>query len=746
VHPTDEDFAAQLRATFYAEAIEHVEALSRGLLELEGLPASARRSELLDGMFREAHSLKGASAAASQPRITAVCQSMETVLASWRGGASEPIATEIDSVSDALDTVVALLEPSTGPARTVKAGSEIVRAPDHPASHPDPGHAATSTPVSPPPDPSSAPSSTAATGTQDTMVRVAAGKIDALMLQAEEMLAIKLAQNRHASGARDLDTRTRAWRKGWDAARADLASVDRLTPAALRRVRAVLDGTSAFAAELSARTSALAAGAEQDRRHVGPLVDDMLAQVESVLMLPFSSISALFGKMVRDLARQEGKEVDLVVSGAETELDRRILERLKDPLVHAIRNAVSHGIETPEGRATAGKPERGVVRVVVSRLEDSRVSIEVTDDGRGLDPAGIRDAAVATGAATREQVELLDDDRSLSLAFEPGVSTNPIVTDISGRGVGLNVVRRNIEELEGAVSFRSAAGGGSTLRLVVPTALATIRGVVVEVGGRPYVVPTTLLYRVMRVSRDSIKTAANQPTILVDERPVPMVDLAALVGIPRPRDRKPDDRIQAFVLGGRDERITFGVDRVMREQDVLVKSLGPQLARVASVSGATVLETGQVAPVFDTRGLIAAANALWQAGGALGQEEEPAEVAPSILIAEDSVTSRMLLRNILTTAGFRVRTTCDGSEALTVLKTELFDAVVSDVQMPKIDGFELTVRIRADARTARIPVILVTGRESQSDKARGIEAGANAYLIKSNFDKNNLLETLRRLT
>ena len=740
---TDEEFAVQLAAMFRAEAMEHVEALSSGLLELENAPAVERKSELLDEMFRAAHSLKGAAGAAGESLIATTCRSMETILAVWKSSDSDPAAEEVDAVSQALDDVVAELGAQAQPDAPAAAGASGADAPPEEGG-PAPESPSDGTgPVAQEPRTAVKPAAPASAG--ETMVRVAASKVDALMLQSEELLAVKLAQGRHAGAARDLDAEVRAWRKSWNAAATDLAGLEQLSPQALRRVRMLLEKTSSFATDLSGRVSALSANAEQDRRHLGPLIDDLLAQVERVLMLPFSSISALFAKMVRDLAKQEGKAVDLFMSGVETELDRRVLERLKDPLVHAIRNAVSHGIEMPAERETIGKPPRGTVRIEVSRLEDARVAITVADDGRGLDPAAIRAAAVQAGAATHEQADLLDDDRSLRLAFEPGVSTSPIITDISGRGVGLNVVVRNVEEIDGTVAFESIRDAGTTLRIVVPTTLATIRGVVVDVAGRPFVVPTTLLQRVFRVEKDSVKTAASQPTTLLDERPMPLVDLASLLGLSRPRRTANGRYLQGFVLGHGDERIAFSVDAVLREQDVLVKSLGPQLASVANVSGATVLETGQVAPVFDTRGLIATAGELWRAGRGGPVPDDETQEKRRVLVVEDSVTSRMLLRNILATAGFAVRTTCDGTEAMTALKSERFDAVVSDVEMPRTDGLELTSQIRADRDLAHLPVVLVTGRESDADRTRGIHVGANAYLVKSSFDTSRLLETLHRL-
>lgn len=748
MEPVDDDFQALLRATFRAEAQEHVEALSARLLELEKTSAPARQSELVDEMFREAHSLKGAAGSVDAAEIGRVCQEMESVLSSWRSGEAAPTADGIDSVSTALDTILGLLESAAGAGPSGDISSAGGTEPSAEAGSPSDRGSVSAGIVAEPeliPAPAAVHEPAPAPAGTEAMIRVAENKIDELLLAAEELLTAKLATQRHAAAARELAADVAAWRKTWTAGRAALAEADSLSREDLRPIRELLDQTADVAAKLSSRTAALAAEAQQDRWTVDPLVDDLLAQVGRVVMLPFSSITGLFPKTVRDLARQQDKLADAVVRGGGTELDRRVLERLKDPLVHAIRNAVSHGIELPADREAKGKSRSGTVVIEASRLDGGKVSVTVSDDGRGLDAAKLRHSAMEAGLPAQTSGRL-DDERAMALAFESGVSTSPNVTTISGRGVGLSVVKENIEELDGTVALDSAPGLGTTLRIVVPTTHATIHGVVVEVAGRPFVVPTARLNGVFRIPSGSVRTAASVPTTLIDGQVVPLVTLARILGLGPASHDESARNLQVFVLGSAVERVAFIVDRVVSEQPLLVKGLGPQLRTVANVSGATVLANGQVAPVLDQRGILAAASSITRGRQVAQVPEEEAEPQPeAVLVVEDSVTSRMLLRNILTTAGFDVRTACDGAEALTALKSEHFDLVVSDIQMPNMDGFDLTAAIRADPELKHLPVVLVTSLESPEDKARGLEVGASAYLVKRGFDQSNLLDTVRGL-
>lgn len=327
------------------------------------------------------------------------------------------------------------------------------------------------------------------------------------------------------------------------------------------------------------------------------------------------------------------------------------------------------------------------------------------------------------------------------LAFQSGISTSSIITDISGRGLGLAIVREKVEQLGGTVAIESHPDAGTTFRIALPLTLANFRGVLVGVGGQFFIIPIASIGRVARLADMDIRTVENRETISLDEKAVSLVRLGDVLGLPSKAAAGKSAGEMAIVLDLGSTRIAFQVDEVIGEQEVLVKPLGPQLARVRNIAGASVLGTGQVVPVLNVPDLMKSAVKF-----AAGMPVQPAETrTQSVLVVEDSITSRALLKNILESAGYAVTTAVDGVDAYTVLKTAVFDLVVSDVEMPRMDGFELTAKVRSDKQLAELPIVLVTALESHEYRERGIDVGANAYIVKSSFDQSNLLEVIRRL-
>jgi two-component system chemotaxis sensor kinase CheA len=342
----------------------------------------------------------------------------------------------------------------------------------------------------------------------------------------------------------------------------------------------------------------------------------------------------------------------------------------------------------------------------------------------------------------------MSESEALALIFQTDVSTSPIITQLSGRGLGLAIVREKAEKLGGRVSVESQRNVGTTIRIALPVAVATFRGILVEVAKRLFVVPTAQVERVVRFKAADVQTVEGRETLSLNGRAVSLVRMAQTLELP-PVERagEPVASTPAVILGAKDQRVAFAVDAVLDEQEVLVKRFDKPLSRVRNIAGATVLASGQVAPILNIADLLKSAR---KGGGAatpttVGAKPAEAEAA-SILVVEDSITSRMLLKGILESAGYKVKTAVDGLEAFTTLRAQKFDLVVSDVEMPRLNGFDLTARIRADKKLAELPVILVTALESREDRERGVDVGANAYLVKSNFDQSNLLEAVRRLT
>ncbi len=461
-------------------------------------------------------------------------------------------------------------------------------------------------------------------------------------------------------------------------------------------------------------------------------------------MLPVSILLESFPRMVRDIAAEEGKELSWEVVGEDTQIDRRVLEELKDPLIHIVRNSIDHGIEGPEAREKHGKPRAGVISLTVERADKDKVEIAIRDDGGGVDLLMVKEAAVERGFLSEAEALALGEQENLELIFLPELSTSQILTDISGRGLGLAIARERIKTVGGRLTVETMPGAGTIFRIQVPVTLATFRCVLVESRGRIFAIPTASVDQVVRVYPSNVLSVDRRDSIAIDGRPVSLANLGDVLGLRMPTGGEDATRNRpAIVLLVSGSRVAFRVDEVLGEQEVLEKSLGTQLRRVRNVSGATVLPTGEVVPILNPSDLLRSA-ALGPAPLELRpakRDERPRE----ILVADDSVTSRMLVKNILETAGYKVTTAADGEEAFDALSSKSFDLLVSDIDMPRMDGFALCARLRALASTAELPILLLSSRDSREAREKGIDAGADAYISKSGLEQSSLLEVVGRL-
>jgi len=769
----DEEFQKKLMATFKVEAREHLSAISSGLIELEKAPAE-KQPAIIEIVYRESHSLKGAARSVNLPEVVSVCQAMESVFSALKRGAISIAPGQIDVLYEALDRIGKLVSgeaasqtietndlirrleaavsgsgppaPGTGQKHERAAG----RPPESDTSKPDQDIRASSADTSPVSAPPAALSET---------VRISTAKLDSLFLQAEELLSVKLATGQRAAELRDVKKTFGLWKKEYGKARGRGA-----------------EGLAKFTASLEAKLTTLVKAAEYDHRSFGAKVDSLLDNMKKALMLPFSSLADAFPRLARDLSRDAGKDADLTIVGKDIELDRRILEEMKDPIMHLVRNCVDHGIEMPDERERKKKTPKGGISIAVAS-RDNKVEIVVSDDGAGIDITKITSSAVKQGILSREEADRLDEREALLLIFHSGVTTSSIITDLSGRGLGLAIVREKVEKLNGAVSVETRPDEGTTFRMVVPVTLATFRGVLVRVGEQVFVLPSTNVERVVRVKREEIKSVENRETLSLNERAISFSRLGNVLGVsgdPRDEGRgtrdvtretrdelvnRPSSKrsgrpssigtetesvLQAVVLGSAEKRMAFQVDEVLQEQEVLVKALGRQLSRVRNVAGATVLGNGKAVLILNVPDLMKSAVKITSPSPIRSVPGDKAK-RRSILVVEDSITSRSLLKNILDSAGYDVKAAVDGVDAFTALRTQTFELVVSDVQMPRMDGFELTARIRADKKLSDLPVVLVTALESREDREHGIDVGANAYIVKSSFEQSNLLSVIQQL-
>lgn len=796
----DQEFMNHLLAIFKVEADEHLKMISSGLIELEKTETPDKQAEIVEVVFREAHSLKGAARSVNLTDLEALCQMMEGVFAAMKRHELKGSPELFDLLQQAVDHIGRLLPVVEGKrsakekslhreligrleeaAKGEEAGfgildsgsetrqaeiEEAAKAEDLPPfSEPQPPapEPPAQRPAQQPAAPESqtgAPEQVLCPGITET-VRVATTKLSSVLLQSEEMLSAKLAAGQRVVQMRETRSAFVAWKKEWGKVApvvqglrkllekpAEAGAEERLGEIRreLARLSDFLEWNSAFMKSLEGKYAAEAKAAEYDSRVLGGMVSNLLDDMKKVMMLPFSSLLEIFPKVVRDLSRDHGKEVALDIRGGEIEVDRRILEEMKDPLVHLVRNCIDHGIERPAEREGKNKERQGTVTISVSP-RDNKVEVVVADDGAGIGIARVRAAVQKLGLVPPEKMAELPDGDLLLYVFQSGVSTSPIITEISGRGLGLAIVREKVEKLGGTISLESQPDAGTTFRILLPLTVATFRGILVRSGEQVFVLPTTHVERVVRLKTDEIRTVENRETIHFDGRAVSLARLGDVLQLPaKKQDKEHSGRFSAVVLAVGDRRIAFLADEIMNEQEVLLKNLGPQLSRVRNLSGATVLGSGRVVPILNVPDLMKSAVTFIAPSAGMEPEAREEETRrESVLVVEDSITSRTLLKNILESAGYDVATAVDGIDAFTLLRSADFDLVVSDVDMPRMNGFDLTAKIRGDKKLSEMPIILVTALQSREDRERGIDVGANAYIVKSSFDQSNLLEVIRRL-
>ncbi|RMI27690.1 MAG: hybrid sensor histidine kinase/response regulator [Calditrichaeota bacterium] len=586
--------------------------------------------------------------------------------------------------------------------------------------------------------------------------RVSAEKLDAILFQSEEMLAARLNAEQQAAEIQEILLQMDLWRKEWDRVRSQVQRLRQKRPPGnhsgeeasnhhWRKIGDFLERNEAFLNRIHQRLRELARASRSDFHTLQGMVDRLLEDTQKILMLPFSTLTQIFPRLVRDISRSLGKEAELIIQGSEVEMDKRILEELKDPLIHLLRNCLDHGLETPEVRQQRGKPPRGTITVAISQLDGGKVELLISDDGNGIDVEKVKQAAVRAGTLTEQEAAEMEDRETLMLIFRSQVSTSPIITELSGRGLGMSIVQEKVEALGGSISVETEPGAYTRFRIILPLTLARFRGVLVEVAGQLFVVPSGHVERVLRVFPSQIKTVEHRETITVNGRVLPLVPLAEILELPPHPVDSPEACRPVLVLTSGSTAIAFTVDRILNEQEVLVKSLGRQLLRVRNIGGATVLGSGKAVPILNPLDVLRSAMALSKSGPSRSSAEMERPRRKRLLVAEDSITTRTLLKHILETAGYEVETAVDGAEALARLKEEHFDALVSDIEMPRMDGFELTAEVRRDARLRELPVVLVTSRSAPEDRERGVEVGADAYIVKSDFDQSNLLQVIEGL-
>jgi two-component system, chemotaxis family, sensor kinase CheA len=738
----------RLLVTFRTEASEHLGVLGRELEALDCESPEEDRRARLELLFRTMHTLKGAARSVGLTDIESLCHLSEAMLRSLRETAA--VTPEIVRVlQETCDAVGGLLSGGLAAGRLEAISAQLQRAPEVTARAPTPParivgvnavpepNAPEAASPEPPSQQSPPPKPVAPSGVGTDTIRVEIERLDLVNTLAEELLVPKLASLGRVQMARSLLltlSQLRAKLRSQNGNRGTALNGPNGAPS-----NAIDHGLRIAEAACRQMVTAL----RNDHKVLRASVDALLDEIRRIRLMPAAPALEAFPRMVRDIARDTGKDVAWKVTGADIELDRKVLELIKDPLIHMVRNAIDHGIEKPQDRVAIGKPPQGTIALAIEPAEGGRVTITVRDDGRGLDLDAIKSAAVRARVASDAQVAALGDGDVAELALRPGVSTSPVISSISGNGVGLTIVRERIERVEGRMSMTSVPGHGTTIRLDLPTTIATSRGLLVGVGGRRVLWPFDAVERAIAVPVDQIEPSLARGTHTYRDEALPIGRLGAIMGYDAPASNI-RRLAPAIVVRNAGRRGILLVDEVLGESEIVVKELRAPLRRVRNVMTTGLLGTGELVLVARPSDVLASIRG-GRRSTAKAAVTETSRVL-RILIVDDSITTRTMERNMFEAAGYQVRTAADGVDALSALQDEPFDLVVSDVDMPRMDGFEFTAQVRANEQFAQLPIVLVTALESREDKERGVRVGANAYVLKSGFNQSNLLEIVRRLT
>jgi two-component system chemotaxis sensor kinase CheA len=689
---------------FAREAEEHLQLLRQGFLVME---KDGLVPERLHALLRSAHTLKGSARMLDLGQLGQVAHDLETLLKEVESG-SRPLTPALTDLllvaTDALEALTAQAHSGGEIAVNVDAVLEGLKTgvlPEHPAL----------------PTPRAAEEK----AERDT-VRASVAKLDQMVNLLGEMFIVRRMfeeRGRQMNGLRGrLDGFLRRLRRAEN----------------YHQCKDILDDFTRLTLDF-----------ERDTLALGYLATELHDGAMELRMLPLSTITDDLARMTRDLARDQQKEIHFSLSGEEVELDRMMLEAARPMLLHMLRNAVDHGIEPPEERQRAGKPAAGRVELS-ARYEGGFVRLVLRDDGGGIDPEQIRRVAVERRLLAPDEARQLSDEEAIYLILRPGFSTREFITDVSGRGVGMDVVKANVDRVKGNLVIHSIPGKGTEMILLLPLTLAVVTSLLVDCEGEVYAIPLHYVSEILRLAEKDVLTEGGREVVRVRGNTLPLFALREILG--HPRQKAAPKRIAALVLNFREQQLACLVSKSLGVQELVVKGMGKQLKSVEFFSGATILGDGAPALILSVPDLFNAS--LAGRGSRLRQETEGAR-APTrkgrILVVDDSITTRTMEKNILETHGYEVTIAISGPDALNKIAGVdfEFDLVVSDVEMPGMSGFELTRKLREMERTRETPVIIVSSRASDADKRQGIEAGAQAYIVKGSFDQGTLLSTVETL-
>ncbi|TFY86085.1 hybrid sensor histidine kinase/response regulator [Pseudomonas kairouanensis] len=744
---------ASLLELFSLEADAQTQVLSAGLLALERNPTQA---DQLEACMRAAHSLKGAARIVGVDAGVSVSHVMEDCLVSAQESRLYLQPEHIDALLQGTDLLMRIATPgnTVGPA-DVEAYVALMERLLDPSQAPV---VSVAPPVAPqrapvveelPPEPEPAPPVVAEPQRQnkrmteggERVLRVTAERLNSLLDLSSKSLVETQRLKPYLASLQRLKRMQSQGVRALDTLDGQLKTLDLNLEAqeALADTRRLLAEAQALLAE---KTAELDEFGWQAGQRAQVLYDTALA----CRMRPFADVLAGQVRMVRDLGRSLGKQVRLEIEGEKTQVDRDVLEKLEAPLTHLLRNAVDHGIEMPEQRMLAGKPAEGLIRLRASHQAGLLV-LELSDDGNGVDLERLRGTIVDRHLSPLETAQRLSEEELLTFLFLPGFSLRDKVTEVSGRGVGLDAVQHMVRQLRGAVVLEQTAGQGSRFHLEVPLTLSVVRSLVVEVGEEAYAFPLAHIERMCDLAPDDIVQLEGRQHFWHEGRHVGLVAASQL--LQRPPGQNNDETLKVVVIRERDAVYGIAVERFIGERTLVVLPLDDRLGKVQDISAGALLDDGSVVLIVDVEDMLRSVDKLLNTGRLerIARRSQQTSEAPRkrVLVVDDSLTVRELQRKLLLNRGYEVAVAVDGMDGWNALRSEDFDLLITDIDMPRMDGIELVTLLRRDSRLQSLPVMVVSYKDREEDRRRGLDAGADYYLAKASFHDDALLDAVVEL-
>ena len=764
------DDMKEIMEDFLIEAFELIEQIDHDLVELESNPEDL---ELLNRIFRVAHTVKGSSSFLNFDVLTELTHHMEDVLNKARKGELKITPDIMDVVLESVDMMKGLLESIRDNGSDSAAGIDIknicVRLTQ--ISEGEAPSAAAEAPAAPSPEPVKepepvVPAEEAAPEVSDAeLSKLSDSEVEA---EIERLLKVRKAEDQARRASKGIAPKSPE--EIAPAASAAPAPAPKPAPSrerdADKKVPAA-SSSSAVAQEQTIRVEVkrldhlmnligeLVLGKNRllkiyddvEERYEGEKFLEELNQVVSSLslvttdiqlavmktrMLPIAKVFNKFPRMIRDLSRDLGKQIDLEISGEETELDKSIVEEIGDPLVHIIRNSCDHGIEDPETRKAMGKPEKGLVQLKAYN-EGNHIVVEIVDDGKGLDADMLKAKSIEKGIITEREADAMSEKEAFGLIFRPGFSTAAKVTNVSGRGVGMDVVKTNIEKLNGIIDIESEVGKGTVMKLKIPLTLAIIQSLLVGTQEEFYAIPLASVLETVRVPIDDIYTIDGKNVLRLRDEVLSLVRLSDVFGVEKVFDG--GDHTYVVIIGVAEAKLGIIVDTLVGQEEIVIKSMGDYLQNIPGIAGATIRGDGRVTLIIDVGAMMEMAKDIKVDISAEIEDSTKAKEKPSdykVLIVDDSKMDRTIMQKALEPTGVTIIEATNGVEALNIIKSgeHSFDAILIDIEMPRMDGYTLAGEIRKYSKYRNLPLIAVTSRTSKTDRLRGVEVGMTEYITK----------------